>query len=118
MVLLGFVGLTMTYALNLRGCQGFLTRWYSSLDNYIISVERIKQFTQILSESPATIEALRPPPQWPKEGRIDLLDLRVYKIKNKSCIQHISQIFTPAVVIFCGLYRSSTAPTRLWSSRG
>ncbi|CAA7410050.1 unnamed protein product [Spirodela intermedia] len=73
----GFVGLTLTYALNLRACQGFLTRWYSSLDNYIISVERIKQFMQIPSEPPATIEARRPPPQWPAEGRIDLEDLKI-----------------------------------------
>uniref|UniRef100_A0A1D1YI66 ABC transporter C family member 8 n=1 Tax=Anthurium amnicola TaxID=1678845 RepID=A0A1D1YI66_9ARAE len=73
----GFVGLTLSYALNLSSCQVFLTRWYATLDNYIISVERIKQFMHIPSEPPAIINDTRPAPLWPHEGRIDLQDLKI-----------------------------------------
>ncbi|KAI3868941.1 hypothetical protein MKX03_003312 [Papaver bracteatum] len=73
----GFVGLSLSYALALTGTQVFLTRWYCNLANYIISVERIKQFMHIPSEPPATVDDKRPPPSWPSKGRIDLEDLKI-----------------------------------------
>ncbi|MQL95703.1 hypothetical protein Taro_028370 [Colocasia esculenta] len=73
----GSVGLALSYALNLTSAQVFVTRWYSNLDNYIISAERIKQFMHIPSEPPAIINDKRPPPLWPREGRIDLQDLQI-----------------------------------------
>ncbi|KAI3910948.1 hypothetical protein MKW92_047897, partial [Papaver armeniacum] len=71
-----FVGLSLSYALALTGTQVFMTRWYCNLANYIISVERIKQFMHIPSEPPAIVEDRRPPPSWPSEGRIDLENLK------------------------------------------
>ncbi|KAL6841674.1 hypothetical protein ACP4OV_028503 [Aristida adscensionis] len=73
----GFVGLCLSYALTLTSVQVFLTRFYSYLENYIISVERIKQYMHLPSEPPAIIEENRPPITWPQEGRIDLQDLKV-----------------------------------------
>ncbi|CAD5186647.1 unnamed protein product [Musa acuminata subsp. malaccensis] len=74
----GFSGLCLSYALTLSSSQAFLTRFYSTLENCIISVERIKQFMHIPSEPPAVIHDKRPhPPTWPSEGRIDLQDLKV-----------------------------------------
>ncbi|RZC49995.1 hypothetical protein C5167_018432 [Papaver somniferum] len=73
----GFVGLSLSYALALTGTQVFLTRWYCNLANYIISVERIKQFMHIPSEPPAIIDDRRPPPSWPSKGRIDLENLKI-----------------------------------------
>ncbi|URE47217.1 Sodium/hydrogen exchanger family [Musa troglodytarum] len=74
----GFSGLCLSYAFTLSSCQVFLTRFYSTLENCIISVERIKQFMHIPSEPPAVIHDKRPhPPTWPSEGRIDLQDLKV-----------------------------------------
>ncbi|CAL9180811.1 unnamed protein product [Musa hybrid cultivar] len=74
----GFSGLCLSYALTLSSSQAFLTRYYSTLENCIISVERIKQFMHIPSEPPAVIHDKRPhPPTWPSEGRIDLQDLKV-----------------------------------------
>ncbi|KAK7821994.1 abc transporter c family member 8 [Quercus suber] len=51
---------SLSYALSLTGTQIFLTRWYSSLSNYIISVEQIKQFMHVPSEPPAIVEDTRP----------------------------------------------------------
>ncbi|CAK9165293.1 unnamed protein product [Ilex paraguariensis] len=73
----GLVGLSLSYALALTGAQVFLTRWYSSLSNYIISVERIKQFMHITPEPPAIVEENRPPSSWPSMGSIELQDLKV-----------------------------------------
>ncbi|TVU17083.1 hypothetical protein EJB05_33096, partial [Eragrostis curvula] len=73
----GFLGLCLSYALTLSSAQVFLTRFYSNLENYIISVERIKQFMHLPAEPPAVISDRRPPPSWPSKGRIDLENLRV-----------------------------------------
>ncbi|KAI3944552.1 hypothetical protein MKW92_034951, partial [Papaver armeniacum] len=72
----GFVGLSLSYALALTSTQVIVTRWFCNLANYIISVERIKQFMHIPSEPPAIVDDKRPPPSWPFEGRIDLHDLK------------------------------------------
>ncbi|KAL2462581.1 ABC transporter C family member 8 [Forsythia ovata] len=73
----GLVGLSLSYAFALTGTQVFLTRWYSSLANYIVSVERIKQFMHIPPEPPAIVDDKRPPTSWPSKGRIDLMDLKI-----------------------------------------
>lgn len=73
----GLVGLSLSYALSLTGTLVFMTRWYCNLANYIVSVERIKQFMHIPIEPPAIIEGSRPPPSWPTKGRIELLSLRI-----------------------------------------
>lgn len=73
----GLVGLSLTYALALTGTQVFMTRWYCNLSNYIISVERIKQFMHIPTEPPAIVEDKRPPSSWPSKGRIQYQDLKI-----------------------------------------
>uniref|UniRef100_M8AHX3 ABC transporter C family member 13 n=1 Tax=Aegilops tauschii TaxID=37682 RepID=M8AHX3_AEGTA len=78
----GFLGLCLSYALTLSSAQVFLTRFYSNLENYMISVERIKQFMHLPSEPPAVISDRRPAPSWPSEGKINLENLRVKYREN------------------------------------
>lgn len=73
----GLVGLSLSYALALTGSQVFLSRWYCNLSNYIVSVERIKQFMRIPPEPPAIVEGKRPPSSWPSKGRIELQNLKI-----------------------------------------
>lgn len=73
----GLVGLSLSYALSLTGTVTFMARWYCNLSNYIVSVERIKQFMHIPPEPPSIIEGNRPPPSWPGNGRIELHSLRI-----------------------------------------
>ncbi|KAB2612958.1 ABC transporter C family member 8 [Pyrus ussuriensis x Pyrus communis] len=73
----GLIGLSLSYALTLTGTQIFVTRWYCNLCNYIISVERIKQFMMIPPEPPAIVEDKRPPSSWPNKGRIELYSLKI-----------------------------------------
>lgn len=79
----GLVGLSLSYGLSLTVTQIAGTRWYCNLSNYIISVERIKQFMQISPEPPEIVEDKRPPSSWPNKGRIELYSLKVRC--SKSC---------------------------------
>ena len=49
-----------------------------NLENKIISVERILQYTTIPSEPPLVLEEeMRPNPSWPAYGEIDIRNLQV-----------------------------------------
>ena len=70
-------GLAVTYGLNLNAR---LSRWilsFCKLENKIISIERIYQYSKIPSEAPPVIESSRPPSSWPENGTIELVDLKV-----------------------------------------
>nr|XP_043612218.1 ABC transporter C family member 5 [Erigeron canadensis] len=70
-------GLAVTYGLQLNAR---LSRWilsFCKLENKIISIERIHQYCHIPSEAPPIIEESRPPPSWPEEGKIEIIDLKV-----------------------------------------
>lgn len=71
----GLIGLSLSYALTVSATNVFFTRLFGYLSNYIISVERIKQFMHIPSEPTAIVD--RPPSSWPSKGRIELESLKV-----------------------------------------
>ncbi|KAK2354842.1 ATP-binding cassette sub- C member 8 [Trifolium repens] len=71
------VGLSLSYPFTLMGNQINWTRWFSNLSNYIISVERIKQFIHIPAEPPAIVNNNRPPSSWPSKGKIDRQGLEI-----------------------------------------
>ncbi|XVE51964.1 hypothetical protein DITRI_Ditri02bG0081900 [Diplodiscus trichospermus] len=90
----GLVGLSLSYALTLIGTQIFASRWYCNISNYIISVERIKQFMHIPAEPPAIIEDNRPPSSWPSKGRIELQELKIrYRANAPLVLKGISCTF-------------------------
>ncbi|XP_042508127.1 ABC transporter C family member 3-like [Macadamia integrifolia] len=71
----GVLGLAVTYGLEFS-IYGVI--WdLSSLENKIISVERILQYASIPSESPLLVEANRPGHEWPSQGKVDIVDLQV-----------------------------------------
>uniref|UniRef100_A0A5B7A4I4 ABC-type xenobiotic transporter n=1 Tax=Davidia involucrata TaxID=16924 RepID=A0A5B7A4I4_DAVIN len=81
-------GLAVTYGLNLNAR---LSRWilsFCKLENRIISIERIHQYSQIPSEAPPIIEDSRPSPSWPENGTIDLIDLKVRYKENLPVVLH------------------------------
>ncbi|EPS72932.1 hypothetical protein M569_01822, partial [Genlisea aurea] len=76
-------GLAVTYGLNLNAR---LSRWilsFCKLENKIISVERIHQYSSIPSEAPEFVEGSRPPETWPERGTVRLVDL---KVRYKECL--------------------------------
>ncbi|KAK9035325.1 hypothetical protein V6N11_077367 [Hibiscus sabdariffa] len=81
-------GLAVTYGLNLNAR---LSRWilsFCKLENKIISIERIYQYSQIPSEAPPVIENCRPPSSWPEHGTIELHDIKVRYAENFPVVLH------------------------------
>ncbi|KAK1305891.1 ABC transporter C family member 3 [Acorus calamus] len=70
-------GLAVTYGLNLNSIQGWVVWRLCNVENEIISVERILQYTCIPSEPPLTIEANKPDDNWPLCGEVHIHDLQV-----------------------------------------
>ncbi|CAA7016303.1 unnamed protein product [Microthlaspi erraticum] len=72
-----FAGLAVTYALNLNSLQSTLIWTLCDLENKMISVERMLQYTNIPSEPPLVIESTRPEKSWPCRGEITICNLQV-----------------------------------------
>ncbi|GKB63850.1 multidrug resistance-associated protein 3 [Tanacetum coccineum] len=70
-------GLIVTYELTLNTLQGWVVWTLTNLENKIISVERIFQYSSIPSEPPLVIESNRPDDQWPSQGEVDIRHLQV-----------------------------------------
>ncbi|XP_042488176.1 ABC transporter C family member 3-like [Macadamia integrifolia] len=71
----GVMGLAVTYGLGFS-MHGVI--WdLSSLENKIISVERILQYTCIPNESPLLVEEDKPDHEWPSHGKVDIVNLQV-----------------------------------------
>ncbi|KAK6164343.1 hypothetical protein DH2020_001207 [Rehmannia glutinosa] len=87
-------GLAVTYGLNMNAR---LSRWilsFCKLENKIISIERIHQYSQITSEAPTLIDDTRPPSSWPVHGTIELIDLKVrYKESLPVVLHSVSCVF-------------------------
>lgn len=70
-------GLVVTYGLSLNMLQGWAIAVLCSLENRMISVERMFQYMNIPSEPPLTIPESRPNGQWPTKGEIEIRNLHV-----------------------------------------
>ncbi|KAI8552989.1 hypothetical protein RHMOL_Rhmol06G0310300 [Rhododendron molle] len=73
----GIAGLAVTYGLSLNTFQTRVIRFLCNMENQIISVERILQYTAIPSEPPLVIEEKRPDGLWPAHGEVVIQDLQV-----------------------------------------
>ncbi|KAJ4750017.1 ABC transporter C family member 4 [Rhynchospora pubera] len=72
-----FVGLSLSYGLSLNSAL-FWCVWVSCfIENRMVSVERIKQFSNIPPEAEWQIKDCLPSPNWPNNGNIDIIDLKV-----------------------------------------
>lgn len=75
------VGLSLSYGLSLNGVLFWAIYMSCLIENRMVSVERIKQFTVIPSEPAWEIKDRVPPPNWPVHGNIDLKDLQVIGLR-------------------------------------
>ncbi|MQL77246.1 hypothetical protein Taro_009652 [Colocasia esculenta] len=70
-------GLAATYGLTLNILQAWVIWNLCNVENKMISVERILQYSKIPTEAPAIIENCRPEPRWPANGTIEFHNLHV-----------------------------------------
>ncbi|XP_058082150.1 ABC transporter C family member 14-like isoform X2 [Magnolia sinica] len=72
-----YVGLSLSYGLSLNSAL-FFAIWISCfVENRMVSVERMKQFSNIPSEAAWEIKDSLPPPNWPTKGDVDLKALQL-----------------------------------------
>ncbi|KAK1559147.1 hypothetical protein Q3G72_011177 [Acer saccharum] len=71
------VGLSLSYGLSLNAVLFWAIYMSCFVENRMVSAERIKQFTNIPSESAWEIKDRLPPPNWPAQGNVELKDLQV-----------------------------------------
>ena len=64
------------------------------MENKIISVERILQYTSIPSEPPLVIESNRPDSSWPSYGEVEIHDLQV-----PDYLPTLFTCFTPMILL-------------------
>ncbi|KAG6575835.1 ABC transporter C family member 4, partial [Cucurbita argyrosperma subsp. sororia] len=71
------VGLSLSYGLSLNSALFWAIYVSCFIENKMVSVERIKQFSIIPSEAAWRVEHKLPPPNWPTRGDVHLQDLLV-----------------------------------------
>lgn len=71
------VGLSLSYVLLLNATLYNAVWLISQLENKMVSVERIAQYSKLPSEAPAVVEHIRPAKSWPSKGTIKFKDLKV-----------------------------------------
>ncbi|XP_020210396.1 ABC transporter C family member 14 [Cajanus cajan] len=71
------VGLSLSYGLSLNSVMFWAIYMSCFIENKMVSVERIKQFTNIPSEATWNIKDRLPPSNWPGQGHVDIKDLQV-----------------------------------------
>ncbi|CAI8603785.1 unnamed protein product [Vicia faba] len=71
------VGLSLSYGLSLNSVMFWAIYMSCFIENKMVSVERIKQFSNIPSEAAWNIKDRSPPPNWPGQGHVDIKDLQV-----------------------------------------
>lgn len=76
-LLSGFIGMALSYGLSLNVSLVMSIQNQCTIANYIISVERLNQYTHIRSEASEVVEENRPPTNWPSVGKVDICSLQV-----------------------------------------
>lgn len=66
----GMIGLSLSYALQITQSLNWIVRMTVEVETNIVSVERIKEYSEIPSEAPYLLEDRKPSPSWPTEGAI------------------------------------------------
>jgi ABC-type multidrug transport system fused ATPase/permease subunit len=90
----GFIGMALSYGLSLNMGLVYSVQNQCYLANWIISVERLNQYTHLTPEAPEVIEETRPPVNWPVTGRVEISDLQIrYRRESPLVLKGISCTF-------------------------
>uniref|UniRef100_A0A8R7JV85 ABC transmembrane type-1 domain-containing protein n=1 Tax=Triticum urartu TaxID=4572 RepID=A0A8R7JV85_TRIUA len=84
----GFVGMALSYGLSLNVSFVFSIQNQCNLANQIISVERVNQYMEIQSEAAEVLEENRPATYWPKDGNVELRNLKIRYRKDAPLVLH------------------------------
>ncbi|CAH6822297.1 Abcc4 [Phodopus roborovskii] len=88
----GQVGLALSYALTLMGMFQWSVRQSAEVENMMISVERVIEYTDLEKEAPWEYQK-RPPPDWPQEGTIVFDNMNfTYSLDGPLVLKHLTAL--------------------------
>ncbi|XP_059935774.1 ATP-binding cassette sub-family C member 4 isoform X2 [Mesoplodon densirostris] len=88
----GQVGLALSYALTLMGMFQWCVRQSAEVENMMISVERVIEYTDLEKEASWEYEK-RPPPSWPQEGVIVFDNVNFsYSLDGPLVLKHLTAL--------------------------
>ncbi|CAH7666033.1 hypothetical protein PPACK8108_LOCUS348 [Phakopsora pachyrhizi] len=88
-------GFALTFALNISGDMLYLVRRVTALELSMVSVERVKEFSEMESEAPEIVEP-RPPAHWPHAGEVIVENLTVRYAPELPDVLHSVTFHVPA----------------------
>ncbi|XP_023979013.1 ATP-binding cassette sub-family C member 4 [Physeter macrocephalus] len=88
----GQVGLALSYALTLMGMFQWCVRQSAEVENMMISVERVIEYTDLEKEASWEYQK-RPPPSWPQEGVIVFDNVNFsYSLDGPLVLKHLTAL--------------------------
>ncbi|XP_066477246.1 ATP-binding cassette sub-family C member 4 [Tiliqua scincoides] len=88
----GQVGLALSYAITLMGMFQWGVRQSAEVENLMISVERVMEYTELEREAPWESDKC-PPQEWPSEGVIAFENVSfAYSIDGPLVLKHLSAV--------------------------
>ncbi|KAL8189882.1 UNVERIFIED_CONTAM: Multidrug resistance-associated protein 4 [Gekko kuhli] len=88
----GQVGLALSYAITLMGMFQWGVRQSAEIENLMISVERVLEYTELEKEAPWESDK-HPPPEWPTEGVIAFENVSfTYSLDGPLVLRHLSAL--------------------------
>ncbi|KAJ3040385.1 Multidrug resistance-associated protein 4 [Rhizophlyctis rosea] len=95
----GTVGLLLSYMLALIGLLQWATRQSAEVENQMVCVERILEYTRLPSEAPP-ITSTRPPPNWPTDGALTINNMSLsYPSSTRPVLRNITLSIPPATKV-------------------
>ncbi|CAL1536758.1 unnamed protein product [Lymnaea stagnalis] len=73
----GQAGLTVSYALQISGSLPWMVRQLADFETNIVSVERLKEYSEIEQEADWVVPSKRPHPTWPSHGVVEFMNFSV-----------------------------------------
>ncbi|XP_059143047.1 multidrug resistance-associated protein 1-like isoform X2 [Physella acuta] len=73
----GDAGLTVSYALQISGSLPWMVRQLADFETNIVSVERLKEYSEVGQEADWIIPSKRPHPTWPAHGDVEFCNFSV-----------------------------------------
>jgi ABC-type multidrug transport system fused ATPase/permease subunit len=70
----GWVGLAMSYGLQITTSLNWIVRQTVEVETNIVSVERVLEYAALPSEAPEIIHRSRPPVSWPSRGEVEFIN--------------------------------------------
>ncbi|KAM7066573.1 ATP-binding cassette sub-family C member 4 isoform 2-T2 [Acridotheres tristis] len=91
----GQVGLALSYSITLMGTFQWGVRQSAEVENLMISVERVMEYTELEKEAPWETNK-HPPPEWPNQGMIAFENVNfTYSLDGPLVLRHLSVLIKP-----------------------